>query len=128
MVSDILVMMDFYRNKQFEAFRSSLSFFCLALLMHVVVSLMKNFRRPMKAKAWGVLQAVFMVQPAIESYNHWSGKAMEDDDVMSPVQILIAGRAIEIVFESLPEVVIQSSIAIQQPEKASTLLYFSICR
>ena len=111
----------------YDAFWKSLSFFSAALLMHVVVSLIKNGRRPAKTKAWGVLQALFMVQPAIESYHHWSGKAMEDDDVISPVQILIAGRAIEIVLESIPEVVIQAGIAIQQPEKATPLLYSSIC-
>ena len=52
---------------------------------------------------------------------------MCDDDVVEPVVILIGGRAIEIIFESLPEVVIQASAAIQQPEKANPLLYFSIC-
>jgi len=52
---------------------------------------------------------------------------MSDDDMWSPVQILITGRAIEIIIESLPEVVIQASIAIQQLEKATPLLYFSIC-
>ena len=94
--------------------------------MHVLLSLAKNRRRSAKAKAIGVLHAVFMLQPAIESYNHWSGKPMGDDDVLTPAQTLVVGRAIEIVFESLPEVVIQASIAIQQPEQASALLYFSI--
>jgi len=95
--------------------------------MHVLLSLAKNARKPTKAKAYGALQAIFMLQPAIESYHHWSGKPMGDDDVFAPALILIIGRAIEIIFESLPEVVIQANIAIQEPEKASTLLYFSIC-
>jgi len=91
MVSDNVVMINFYQNEQYDAFWKSLSFFCAALLLHVLLSLAKNARRSAKAKAWGVLQAVFLLQPAIESYNNWSGKAMEDDDMISPVQILIGG-------------------------------------
>ena len=51
---------------QFDAFQESMSFFCLALLFHVLLSLFENQRRSAKAKAVGVLQAVFMLQPAIE--------------------------------------------------------------
>jgi len=127
MLSDIYVMREFYEQEQYGAFKKSLFFFCLALMCHVLLSVIKNARRPLKAKVKGALEALFMLQPAIESFNHWSGKPMDDDAIMTPVQILVGGRAIEIIFESLPEAIIQTGIAIEQPENASSLLYFSIC-
>jgi len=93
MVSDILVMVQFYQEEQFDTFRKSLSFFCAALLCHVMLSLVKNSRKPMRAKVVCVMQALFVLRPAIKSYDHWKGKPMDDDDVMPPVVILIMGRA-----------------------------------
>jgi len=121
------VLREFYEQKQFGAFKKSLFFFCLVLMCHVLLSVIKNGRRPLKAKVKGTLEVLFVLQPAIESFNHWSGKPMDDDAIMTPVQTLVCGRAFEIVFERLPEAIIQTGIAIEQPENASSLLYFSIC-
>jgi hypothetical protein len=129
MITDILVGMRFYdKGKEtgdFDDFYQTAGILATAVFFHVLLSLIKNAKRDISVKIRGALFALFLLSPAIESFNYWRGEERTEDHVMEPVLFLVAARAVEMVLESLPEAAIQMKIMFKT-EVPETLMIVSI--
>jgi hypothetical protein len=87
--------------------------------------LVKNAKRGPAEKIKGVLYALLLLSPAIETFSYWRGDEKSEIDVVDPVLILVVSRAIEMVIESFPEAAIQLAILFKT-EEVETLMIFSL--
>ena len=86
----------------------------------------QNIKKKARVRILGLVQAALFLTPLVESYNHWTGKEQDMDEVTSPIILLILSRAIELVVESVPESVLQLGIVLDDPASATFTMKFSI--
>jgi len=79
MITDILVLIEYWDRGNTAAFWQSIGILCLAISFHVIGAYFKNHKRSIGMKAKGIITAMFLLSPAVESYDHWRGKERERD-------------------------------------------------
>jgi hypothetical protein len=125
--TDVLVGKAYQESGNDEAATISFAIIGLAVFLNVALNLMQNSNAAkISTRILGVLQAMFFLTPIVESYNHWTGKEQEPNETFAPVLVLVAGRAIELVAESVPESILQLGIVLNDPDAASFTMKFSI--
>lgn len=126
MVTDVLVIDEYYTAQDYDSFYSSFGILVFATTLHLGVNIAKNAKKSFGVRIRGALAALCLLSPAIESYEYWRGSERTESDLFEAVVLLVFTRAIEMVCESVPESAVQLSV-LMKTENPSFLMYFSIC-
>ncbi|GMI38455.1 hypothetical protein TeGR_g13725, partial [Tetraparma gracilis] len=124
--TDVLVGKSYYDNGDERSARISFGILGVAVFFHMLINFGQNKKKKASARILGLVQSALFLTPLVESYNHWTGKEQDMDEVMPPIILLIASRAIELVVESVPESVLQLGIVLDNPAAATFTMKFSI--
>ena len=107
-ITDALVLVQEYNGgKPSRFFWSSLVILSVPLAANIWAAIHFNKKKGGKAQAVGVLAAVLHVSPVIHGMKVWKGEGATEDDGMDPYMAFISGRIVELIFESLPELILQ---------------------
>tara|TARA_B110000971_G_scaffold173508_1_gene178512 strand:- start:52 stop:1014 length:963 start_codon:yes stop_codon:yes gene_type:complete len=108
MVTDIL-MLNFYHTTGDEtSFNRSSIILTIAIAMHVVNTILTNTHiKKKRTLALRIVQAFLCLNPAIQTYGKWSGNHREEGAYLSPSGELYFTKFIEVLFEALPQMVVQ---------------------
>ncbi|GMI58843.1 hypothetical protein TeGR_g8145 [Tetraparma gracilis] len=124
--TDVLVGKSYYDNGDERSARISFGILGVSVFFHVLINYAQNIKKKAPARILGLVQAALFLTPLVESYNHWTGKEQDMDEVTSPIILLILSRAVELVVESVPESVLQLGIVLDNPASATFTMKFSI--
>ena len=106
-ITDALVLVEEYNGgKPSSFFWSSLVILSVPLAANIWMAIHFNKTRGGKAQVMGVLAAVLHVSPVIHGMKVWKGEGATEDEA-DPYLTFLAGRIVELIFESLPELVLQ---------------------
>ena len=106
--SDTLVLVDEYNGGDpSRFFWASLAILCVPLAANIWAAIMWNKKKGKTAQATGVLAAVLHLTPLLHGMKVWKGEGFQADDVVDPYFAFILGRVSELIFESLPELILQ---------------------
>ena len=132
-ISDV-VMVFYYNEKNMTgAFRTSLGILIGALGMQGVVTWIttKHVKR-LSERIRRVVFGVMSLNPIIHAYGKWSGNEREEGSTSSPSQLLGFTKFVELIFESLPQLIVQlgalleASDSIQDDIRPIASIVFSV--
>mmetsp|Transcript_17485 Transcript_17485/g.35534 ORF Transcript_17485/g.35534 Transcript_17485/m.35534 type:complete len:615 (-) Transcript_17485:23-1867(-) len=125
--TDILVTKEYKDTGREGYFQVSLYIIVLGISLHCFIAFQNNRKKGFKVRILRFLMSLFMMTPIVDGYNVWTGKEHDNDELFNPDQMLVLSRVIELIFESLPESVLQSYIILNSTSsQVSSLMIFSI--
>ena len=89
-------------------------------------SLSQNKHCSLKIRAVRVLQTLCLLDPQVYTHGKWNGKEKEVGTIMSSSELLMFTKLIEMIFEALPQLILQVG-ALMQADSISFLPAASIC-
>jgi len=107
-MTDILVSLEFKETGRDGFFRTSVGALALAIFLHTLVAWLDSAKKPPKVSFRRFLVSFSMLSPIMDAYNVWTGKDTDKDLMFTPDEALVMSRVIELVFENLPESVLQT--------------------
>ena len=106
-ITDALVLVQEYNGgKPSRFFWSSLVILSVPLAANIWFAIQFNKKKGGKVQAMGVLAAVLHVSPVIHGMKVWKGEGATEDEE-DPYRMFLLGRIVELIFESLPELILQ---------------------
>ena len=125
MITDMLVIMQYYREGEMEYFGLALGFMVVTALMHAVFTYINLHTRPLSKSLPRIMAGLFLLNPLLDGYSVWSGKERDEGEMFTPMVTLSITRGTELLLESLPESVLQLTI-FMTTENPTSLQKFSI--
>jgi len=126
-LTDVLVTMEYKNTNREDYFLISIYIVAIAISFHCLVSILNSTKKPFKTRVRRFFFSLFMLTPIVDAYNIWVGKEHDFEEQFTPEESLVMSRVIELVFESLPESVLQSYIMLNsKPDEISGIMVFSI--
>ena len=120
-------MLYYYRNKgDTGRFQASVGIMSLAMSVHIWDSWTNNTHCTLKRKLIRVLQTIFFMNPIIYTWKKWSGDDAEEGSTKKPGVMLSISILIELIFESIPCMIIQLTGMIAS-ESVDLIPALSIC-
>ncbi|GMI48645.1 hypothetical protein TrCOL_g10514 [Triparma columacea] len=128
MATDVLVTINYFNREGQEGWGQA-SLGCVSAGIGVQALFAWIQYRQAGFRTWGpmVMSAFMGILPLIEAWTVFRGAEQSEDMLLDPAVMLAITKGAEIVFESLPESIIQTiSMLSSKPEDLSTLNYFGI--
>ena len=125
--TDILVSIEYKETGREGFFRASMGILVVAILLHCTIAWMDSKKKEPNQRIRRLAIALSLMTPIVDAYNVWTGKEADHDLQFTPEEALVISRIIELVFESLPESVLQVYILLNTDrEDVSSLMVVSI--
>jgi len=125
MITDVLVIKQYYRDGDMGYFRLALGFMVFTALNHAVFTYINLSRRPLSKSLPRVLASLCLLSPLLDGHAVWSGQEKDSDDIFDPLTMLAFTRCVELLGESMPESILQLTI-LMKTESPTLLQKFSI--
>ena len=128
MATDVLVTINYFNREGQEGWGQA-SLGCVSAGIGVQAFFAWAQYRQSGFRTWGpmVMSAVMGILPLIEAWTVFRGAEQSENMLFNPAVMLAVTKGVEIVFESLPESIIQTiSMLSSKPEDLSILNYFGI--
>ena len=128
MVTDVLVTIDFFKKGQTSMGAASVSCVCTALLFQFLCIIMQYHGQKQNKKSFymGIITLVGL-GPLLQAWEVFRGIEQGEGMMCDPSRMLATTKAIEILFESLPESILQATALLStEHTKLSTINYIGI--
>jgi len=116
LVTDLLMLVEYSRQADREgAFVASACIMGLGWLAHIGMAFWSNTGRSASAVAREVLIAATFVAPVVGTYRFVVGAELDENSTanMTPLLMYVFVKGIELIFESIPESILQASVLLQ---------------
>jgi hypothetical protein len=110
MVSDLLMVSTFFSAGQSNAAYSTIAIVCISMLMQISIAFGQNKHRGWTAIVNEVGIVLCFLKPAVDAFRVASGHPQVHGAPLTPINELAIGKGIEMVFEAIPQLVLQSTI------------------
>jgi len=126
-VTDILVLKEYGvgGKETRKAFHSSCGILGLCTLVNILVAWIANKNKTTALRVRAMIFALIQLNPLVHGINAWRGVETSEDDTMSSFFIFVMVRIGELIFEVLPESVLQLFV-VYHTKKVSYTVIFSI--
>ena len=126
LITDFLVLKEYGEGgeKTRGYFNISIAILAVSTLLNVLVAWIANKKKGAKAIGKGVVLAVMQLNPLVHGLNVWMGVEQSEDDVIPPFVMFLMVRVGELIFEVMPETVLQLFV-IYHTKKISWVSTFS---
>jgi hypothetical protein len=118
MVSDLLMIVSFLSAGQYKAAYATIAMVILSMLLQIVLVIAQNKHRGWAAVAYEVGIVLCFLKPPVDAYRVASGHKQAQGAPLTPLNELVAGKAIEVVCESIPQLVLQSTVLMADPNRS----------
>jgi len=125
MITDVLVIKQYHRDGEMGHFRLALGFMVFTAFLHALTAFVNLHRKQLSESVPRVVASLCLLSPLLDGYSVWSGREQDADEIFPPLMMLAATRSIELLFESLPESILQVAIFVKT-ENPTSLQKFSI--
>jgi hypothetical protein len=109
LITDFLVLKEYGEGGEVmrKFFHISLTILAVSTLVNVLAAWIANKKKGAKAIGKGVLIALIQLNPLVHSLNVWRGVGNSEEDVVDPFLMFLMVRVSELLFEVMPETVLQ---------------------
>jgi hypothetical protein len=109
LITDFLVLKEYVEGGEVmrKFFHISLTILAVSTLVNVLAAWIANKKKGAKAIGKGVFIALIQFNPLVHSLNVWRGVEQSEDDAMDPFLMFLMVRMGELIFEVMPETVLQ---------------------
>ena len=109
LITDFLVLKEYGEGGEGmrKYFHISIAILAVSTLWNVFAALIANKKKGTKAVGKGVFIALIQLNPLVHGLNVWRGVENSEDDVVDPFFMFLAVRMCELLFEVMPETVLQ---------------------
>lgn len=123
-VTDTLVLIELFKGGAAtrHLFYISAGILAVPLVCNLCISFISNRKKGSKAMAIDMLAVVLHLGQAVHGFKLWRGLKMEEDDVFTPNVRFMFGRLCELVFEALPELLLQAYLLFHTKKVSLTLM------
>ena len=127
LTTDFLVLKEYGEGGQGtrKYFHSSIGILAVSTLVNVLGAWIANKKKGTMAIGRGAVVAVMQLNPLVHGMNVWRGVENCEDDVIDPFAMFLMVRVSELIFEVMPETVLQLFV-IYHAKKISWMSVFSI--
>ena len=112
-------------TKTRKYFQTSGGILIVSTLMNILVAWLANKNKTTALRVRAMIFALIQLNPLVHGINAWRGVETSEDDTMSPFFIFVMVRIGELIFEVLPESVLQLFV-VYHTKKVSYTVIFSI--
>ena len=126
-VTDFVVLKDYGEggDETRTFFHISIGILTIPTLSNVFLAWIANKKKGKIAISKGAILAVLQLNPIVHGLNTWRGVETREDDVLDPLVMFLAVRLSELLFEVMPETVLQLYV-IYRTNNTSGVVIFSI--
>ena len=127
LITDFLVLKEYGEGGEGKRkyFHISIAILAVSTLVNMLAAWIANKNKGAKAIGKGVVLAVMQLNPLVHGLNVWRGVENSEDDTVPPFLMFLAVRVGELIFEVMPETVLQLFV-IYHTKEISWLSVFSI--
>mmetsp|Transcript_414 Transcript_414/g.588 ORF Transcript_414/g.588 Transcript_414/m.588 type:complete len:687 (-) Transcript_414:43-2103(-) len=94
-----------------------------ATLINVILASIANKKRSKRAKVWAMFVALMQLNPLVHGLNTWRGVEQREEDVLSPFLVFLIVRFCELIFEVMPETVLQLYVSYHTKTLSNTVTF-----
>jgi hypothetical protein len=109
-ISDLMMILNFLSAGSNRAAYGTLAMVAFSLLLQIVVSIAQTKHRGWIAVAYEVMIVLCFLKPAVDAYRVASGRKHARGSPLSPITELHFVKGIELIFEAIPALMLQSAI------------------
>jgi hypothetical protein len=112
MVSDVIMVVSFLSAGQIGAAYGTIAMVGLNILLQIAAAVYQNQHRGWVAVAYEVGIVLCFLKAPVDAYRVSSGQKRQPGDPVDPLNMLTAGKVLEMVVEAIPALILQSAILI----------------
>jgi|AACY02.8.fsa_nt_gi hypothetical protein len=118
LITDFLVLKEYSEGGEGtrKYFHISIAILAVSTLSNMILAWGANKNKGTKAIGRGVVLAVMQLNPLVHGMNMWRGVGNSEDDAVDPGTVFVMVRVIEIIFEVIPETVLQLFVIYHRKE------------
>ena len=126
-ITDFFVLKEYGEGgaKTRKYFQTSVGILSVSTLINIFIAWLSNRNKTTAVKLRAMFLALIQLNPLVHGLNVWRGVEQSEDDTIDPFLIFIMVRIGELIFEVLPESVLQL-FAVYHTKKVSYTVIFSI--
>jgi hypothetical protein len=109
-VSDVIMVVSFLSTGQTSAAYGTIAMVGLSVLLQIVVAVYQNKHRGWLTVAYEVGIVLCFLKAPVDAYRFISGQKQQQGDFVDPLAMLMIGKALEMVLEAIPALILQSAI------------------